>query len=257
MRLFQNIGRILIIYKFIIYSMNQNKYILIPLGGIGNRFKKDNFKSPKALITVNNKCIIYWLLDNLEIPTNYTILIPYNKAEYELFDLENKIRNRYTKIKFKFYPLEKTTKGAVETINICLQNFSMDLSCYPVLSPHQALKYHDGPILCIDSDNFYLQNIIEEWNGENKIFVFKDTQSNPIFSYVKKDDNNKILEIIEKEKISNLACCGAYGFNKPVEFIKSAKKLLKISNDVYISHIILDMILNGKNFNIISTRFRG
>ena len=41
---------------------------------------------------------------------------------------------------------------------------------------------------------------------------------------------------------------GAYGFNDPKKFIVHAKKLLIKSNDVYISHIILSMILNGENF---------
>ena len=191
----------------------QQKYIIIPLGGLGNRFKKENYKNPKALITINNKCIIYWLLDNIKISNNYTVLIPYNEKEYESFDLETKLQTRYPNIKFKFFPLKNNTRGAVETISICLQKFSMEMTIYPILGPVQALKERDGPVICIDSDNFYLQNIIEEWNGENKIFVFEDIQKNPIFSYVKKDTDNNLLKIIEKEKISNLACCGAYGFS--------------------------------------------
>ena len=54
------------------------KYILIPLGGTGLRFKKSNYQEPKALITANHKCIIYWLLDNLKIIHTDIVLIPYN-----------------------------------------------------------------------------------------------------------------------------------------------------------------------------------
>lgn len=206
------------------------KYIIIPLGGLGNRFKK-KYKNPKALICANNKCIIYWLLDNIKISNNYTVLIPYNEKEYESFDLENKLKNRYPNIKFKFFPLKKNTRGAVETINICLHKFSMEMIIYPILGPVQALKERDGPVICIDSDNFYLQNIIEEWNGENKIFVFEDTQKKPIFSYVKKDTHNNLLEIIEKEKISNLACCGAYGFSSIYSLHNYCLKI--INNQIY------------------------
>lgn len=68
-------------------------------------------------------------------------------------------------------------------------------------------------------------------------------------SYIEKDLYNKVTNIVEKKIISDYFCCGAYGFNNPKEFIISAKKLLKKSNNVYISHIILDLLLNGKNFN--------
>ena len=39
--------------------------ILIPLGGKGERFKKNGYKMPKALINVFGKPIIFWLLDSL------------------------------------------------------------------------------------------------------------------------------------------------------------------------------------------------
>ena len=229
-------------------------YIIIPLGGLGKRFKQENYKNPKALISVNDKCIIYWLLDNLYISNNCTVLIPYNKNEYDLFDLEGKIKSRYPKFKMKFFPIEKNTRGAVETINICLHKFSVELSIYPILGPYKALKEQDGPVICIDSDNFYLENIIEEWNGENKIFVFEDTQKNPIFSYVKKDSNNNLLEIIEKEKISNLACCGAYGFSSICSLHNYCLKIINNQiyqkHEFYISGLVQLMLQNNTQFKV-------
>ena len=52
--------------------------ILIPLGGLGTRFSKNNYKLPKPLINVMGKPIIYWLLDNLNIKQDDIIIIPYN-----------------------------------------------------------------------------------------------------------------------------------------------------------------------------------
>ena len=37
--------------------------VIIPLGGIGDRFKKNNYNEPKALINVLGKPIIFYLLD--------------------------------------------------------------------------------------------------------------------------------------------------------------------------------------------------
>ena len=41
--------------------------VLIPLGGIGKRFKDLGYKLPKPLINVMGKPIIFWLLDNINL----------------------------------------------------------------------------------------------------------------------------------------------------------------------------------------------
>ena len=234
--------------------MSAKNYIIIPLGGLGNRFKKENYKNPKAFININNKYIIYWLLDNIKISNNYTVLIPYNEKEYEGFDLETKLQTRYPNINFKFFPLKNNTRGAVETISICLRKFSTEMTINPILGPDKALEQQDGPVICIDSDNFYLQNIIQEWNGENKIFVFEDIQKNPIFSYVKEDADNNLLEIIEKEKISNLACCGAYGFSSIYSLQNYCFKIINNQfyqkDEFYTSGLVQLMLLDNIQFKV-------
>ena len=60
------------------------------------------------------------------------------------------------------------------------------------INKNYILSEIDGPVLCVDCDNFYLQNIIEDWGESNKIFVFEDNQKKPIFSYIRKD-NKKII----------------------------------------------------------------
>jgi HAD superfamily hydrolase (TIGR01549 family) len=211
--------------------------ILIPLGGTGNRFKLKNIKTPKALIKVNNKEIIFYLLDNLVLNEKISfIYIPYNK-EYSEFDFENKITNRYSNIKFKFFCLEKDTDGAAETINISINNLIKNE------------KINDQPVLCLDSDNFYHSDIIKYWDGENVIFTFKNELMNNKFSYITCNDNNKILNIVEKEPISKSACTGGYGFNSIFNLNNYCEKVIKNNirqkNEFYTSCAIKEM-LNDK-----------
>ena len=104
----------------------------------------------------------------------------------------------YPKLNFKFLCLENNTRGAAETINIGINNLNEE---------------RDIPVLCLDSDNFYTCDIISQWNGENCVFSFEDVNENPIYSYVRMNENNEIIDIKEKDKISNNACTGAYGFH--------------------------------------------
>ena len=67
--------------------------ILIPLGGLGTRFKKLGYKLPKPLINVMGKPIIFWLLDNLNLNNIDYVVIPYNSEidKYRFSHLLKKI----------------------------------------------------------------------------------------------------------------------------------------------------------------------
>lgn len=207
--------------------------ILIPLGGTGERFKINGYDKPKSLIKVNNKQIIFHLIDNLNISKDVDfVYIPYNK-EYVNYDFEKIISNRYPNIVFKFLMLEENTRGAADTVRIALE--------------HLPQQEKDDAILCIDSDNFYTTNIIQIWDGENKIFTFIDKLDVPRYSYVTTVQNTNIItNIVEKEKISDIACCGSYGFKSWKDLLYYTQytidKGLKQKNEYYISSVIKTMI---------------
>ena len=209
--------------------------VLIPIGGIGNRFKENGYTKPKALINVFGKSILSYLLENLNLDKIEYIVIPYNK-EYKSYNFEETLRKKYTKIIFKFYCLEQNTRGAAETINIALNNLD---------------EKRDIPIICLDCDNFYLSDIISKWNGENCVFSFKDTNKKPIYSYIDCNDD-KIIDIREKEKISNYACTGAYGFDSIKNLEQYTKEIIEKKilqkNEFYISGVIKAMIKQGYYF---------
>ena len=144
--------------------------ILIPLGGMGQRFKDNGYKAPKALINIFGIPIIYHLLSNLNIEDIDMIYIAYGK-EYTNYRLSDRLIKNYPDINFNFLELENQTGGAAETINISLKN----------LKSSQLQK----PVLCLDCDNFYTTDIISLWNKSNTVFTFEDNSDSNIYSYVK------------------------------------------------------------------------
>jgi beta-phosphoglucomutase-like phosphatase (HAD superfamily)/NDP-sugar pyrophosphorylase family protein len=220
--------------------------ITIPLGGIGKRFKNSKYgNTPKALIKVKGLCILYYLLDNLNSESIKNkidfIYIPYNK-EYLDYYLESRLSERYPEYKFKFMVLEKNTRGAAETIYISLSDLD-------------SKRIEDQPILCLDSDNFYFDiDIISKWGGENTVFTFEDRRPYPIFSYITTtigDSHSQIVRsIVEKNKISDMACCGAYGFDSWKELKNGCKYIIsnniKQKSEFYTSGVIKHMIDNLK-----------
>lgn len=212
--------------------------LLIPLGGIGSRFAENGYKKPKALIHVMGKPILFWLLDNLDIPPSTTVYIPYNKM-YSEYRFESLLRKEYPTINFLFFCLKENTRGAAETVYLSL--CELDNS------------YKDQPILCLDSDNFYYKcDLIKQWAGLNSVVTFEDTQLSPVYSYVDVE-KNIIHDIVEKEKISNIACCGAYGFDSWRHLQGKCKFVLdnniQSKGEFYISTVIREMLKDNIVFH--------
>ena len=198
------------------------------------------------IINVFGKTIISYLLDSLNFNNIDYIYIPYN-YEYKKFNFEDSLKKNYPQINFKFYCLENNTRGAAETINIALNNLK---------------ELRDVPILCLDSDSFYLCDIISKWNGQNCVLTFFDKNKSNIYSYIKCNDNNEIINIKEKESISSCACTGAYGFNSIRQLLKYSQKLInnniRQKNEFYTSGIIKEMLNDNiifKNININTNNF--
>lgn len=192
--------------------------IIIPLGGQGIRFIKEGYHMPKPLIRVMGVPIICWLLDNLQAPDgeNTTIIIPYNQV-LDAYRFSEYLPNKYPQYKFHMYALPNQTNGAAESILFGCQQYltASGDSC-------------DAPILCIDGDNFFISDIVAQWQAspnKNAIFTFTDTQENPIYSYVTTDEN-RITRIVEKEKISDMACAGVYGFSSIQTLVQYAEQSL-------------------------------
>jgi capsule biosynthesis phosphatase len=205
--------------------------VIIPLGGIGERFKNNGYSYPKALIRVFGKPILYYLLDNLDYSKISMVYIPYNK-EYSSYRIEDMLQKDYPNIIFNFLCLNENTRGAAETLNIALNKLTIP----------------DCPIISLDGDNYYTTNIIELWNGDNKLITIKDENDIAIYSYVKEDPNsdNVITDIVEKEKISDYACTGAYGFSSYKQLLKYTQYILdnniRQKSEFYISTVIREML---------------
>jgi capsule biosynthesis phosphatase len=216
--------------------------IIIPIGGIGERFKKEGYLFPKPLIKILGKEVIFWLIDNLNHELIDNIIIPYNN-ELLQYNFEDTLRKKYPKLQFLFFILEKQTEGAAETL----------LKQIEYLEDNNHEEILKKNTMCLDCDNFYSTDIIKlylESETKNIVYNFRDVQSDPIFSYVKLE-GDRITNIVEKEKISDLANTGCYCFKDLLILKKYCQELIsnqdKVKNEYYTSSVIKRML----NDNII------
>jgi len=225
--------------------------ILIPMNGLGNRFRDEGYFAPKPLINILGKPMIFWLLDNLDLQEINQVIVPYTTI-LDNYDFQNQLNSRYKNVNFKFYPINHDTKGAAETVYLGLNNLiEKDL--------------HNN-IMVMDCDTFHFSNIIQTYQNsehKNNIFYFTDKQEFPIYSYIDIDNQNFVKSINEKNKISNNANCGIYCFETGKLLKDYCEKLLSSEKhtEYYISYVY-DLMLQDKikvsstyveNFNCVGT----
>ena len=202
--------------------------IIIPLGGIGERFSNYGYTRPKPLIRVLGKEIIFWVLDSLNISKDDIVYLPYNEF-LDAYNFKEVVNSMYPKIKLTSLP---PTKGPSETIKICINHFKIE-----------------GKIVLLDGDNWYEEDIISKVREfkNNSCVYFNSISLEPLFSYLELE-GDKIVDIKEKTKISNNANTGCYVFNDSNQVLNYINSIEK-NGDFYISDIIYKMINSGIEFS--------
>ena len=144
--------------------------IIIPLGGRGERFSKNGYNKPKPLIQIFEKCMIQYVLDNLNISNDDNVFIIYN-LNLDDHHFSEYITNKYPFIT-KLIKINDT-KGAIETLFLGIDYIFNNYT------------YHNKSLI-LDCDTFYTQDIRTIFfnSNNNMVFYTKNYDKNPIYSYI-------------------------------------------------------------------------
>ena len=83
--------------------------IIIPIGGIGQRFKDDGYSTPKPLINVLGNPMICRLISGLNTKKEDRIHIIYN-PELNSYNFEDLLRFKFPNLNFNFLCLDGMTR---------------------------------------------------------------------------------------------------------------------------------------------------
>lgn len=209
--------------------------ILIPMAGEGSRFVKEGYTFPKPLIDVCGKPMIQKVVENLNFDAEFIFLvrkehlIKYKGLETTLYQI--------TDGKMNIVEVDKLTEGA---------------ACTALL----AKKYinHDDDLLIANSDqiieysknNFnYLKKLT---SVDGMVFCFNAVH--PKWSFVRLNFEGFVVEVAEKNPISDIATCGIYWYRKGSDFVQCAENMIgkniRVNNEFYIAPVYNEFILQNK-----------
>lgn len=203
--------------------------IIIPIAGLGTRFKKRGIAS-KPLALVKGIPMINRVVYNLGFH-EYCFII--NKEDKSKADLIKAIKQVPKSI---FYETEET-EGAACTV-LKAKEF-ITSSPLMVINCDQIIE---------DYSNIMLEYFVQKYKPDAVLGVF--TSISPKNSYVKLNEKGEITETKEKEVISNIATNGLHYWTNGLDFVKSAEKMItskdKHNGEYYIAPTFNYMIEEGK-----------
>ena len=206
------------------------KYVLL-CGGIGKRC--NGYSLPKPLNMVNGKYMIEYIIGSIPSKTVYII---YN-VFLDTFHFREIIVNLFKSHTFHFAEVEYLTRGAVETAYVGISDFlRRNLMTAPCCSDDD-----DDNVLFLDNDNLHtFPASFDSMTCPGHFIGYSIDRVKTNYSFLKIQDGT-VVDIREKEKISDDYCCGFYGFKDVHEFYRLAKEMIvqnkKSKNEFYFSQL--------------------
>lgn len=205
------------------------------MAGAGSRFSAAGFTDPKPLISIHGIPMIKLVVDNLTPNTAHRFIFICQKSHDQKYGLTQKLA--------KWAPgssvilIDGITDGAARTV----------LKAKSLIDTSQPLMIANSDQF-IDFDvNLYLASALEE---DIDGMIMTMTATDPKWSFISKNSEENVTQVVEKVPISNIATVGIYNFRRGSDFVSAASEMIeaedKSNGEYYVAPVYNYLIKSGK-----------
>lgn len=215
--------------------------VLIPLAGSSPFFEGPEYLYPKPLIEVNGKPMIQHVIENLEtIRQEKRFLFIVKLEDCQKYHLDSSLR-LLTDDNCQVIKLERDTRGAACSALMAIEHID-----------------NDEPLLIVNGDQIIerdLDRVVTHFREEDAdVGVVCFPSVHPKWSFVRLDENGRIVETAEKRPLSRHAIAGFYYFKSGSDFVRAAMR--SIENDTHVNGLyfiaptINQLVLERRNMMV-------
>ena len=214
--------------------------LLITAAGKGSRFKKAGINIPKPLISIKNKTLLETHLESFDFSVIDRLVITTQTSDNIKSKIIDKLCNLYNGTQITWLEIDGLLPGQLCT------------------SYHALTKLIEEDKE-IEKLPMWIHNCDTGFTWNKQLSRIEGFSSMPVFiadgthwSFGKPDPNNinQAIRIAEKNRISDLASIGMYGFESIKQFIQAAEHELKygiqVNGEHYIAPMLQSFIERGK-----------
>jgi len=217
--------------------------IVVPMGGLANRFDQEGWVVPKQLVLCKGKPCIQWVIENLtDVGAEHVYFV--GRQDHAALYNYDEMFKKLCPVPFTIIPLQKITGGAAET---CLKAvpYINNNKGLMIINSDQWIDYDKPQFVravadCVDG---FIQTFEDDIKGH--------------FSYARTNEEGVIVEVKEKQHISTHATLILY-WKRGSDYCKYAQQMInkniRFNNEFYNSLVFNEAISDGKIFNIVPAR---
>jgi len=185
--------------------------IIIPMAGAGSRFHKVGISKPKPLIDVLGKTLIEHSIDSFDVPGRFIFITREfdNPADNERLNAILKNRRPECEI----VQLKTLTSGATETVLAAKEYINND---------DPLVIYNCDQLINWDPNKFL--EFVNNKKPDAALVLYNSTDPKNSFAEIKL---GRIVNLVEKQAISNHALIGFHYWSRGNDFVTSAESLIE------------------------------
>jgi NDP-sugar pyrophosphorylase family protein len=213
--------------------------IVMPMAGRGKRFADAGYASPKPLIPVHGRPMTEVVIENLRpaCPHRFVFLILREHAEAFGFDRHLRAWAPGSEVRY----VEHVTEGAACTVLLA-----------------RDLIDTDDPLMIANCDqwvdvdvNDYLAAMDRDRADGLIMTMWSD---DPKWSFVRFDGAGEVVEVLEKQVVSNEATVGIYNYRRGRDFVRAAGAMigadLRVNGEFYVAPTYNQLIPEGRKIAV-------
>lgn len=211
--------------------------IVLPIAGRGSRFAVAGYPQPKPLIPVRGRPMIELVVENLRPARAHRVIFVALREHLEQWDIGSVLARAAPGC--AIVPVDTVTEGAACTVLLA-----------------EALIDNGDPLMIANTDQFVVVDLdcyLAESDSAGREgcdgLIMTFAASDPKWSYIRKDGDGRIVEVVEKQVVSNEATVGIYNFRRGRDFVRAARRMiaadLRVSGEFYVAPAYNQLIREG------------
>ncbi|MEO5804145.1 MAG: glycosyltransferase family 2 protein [Verrucomicrobiota bacterium] len=217
--------------------------IVMPMAGLGSRFRQAGFEVPKPLIDVRGRPMYAWATDSLPLERSTRLIFILLASQPECSDLQRDIQQRYARHQPVILTVPELTAGQAITV----------LRAREFINSEEPLLIHNADT-AFDTDPLWVEQAWRE-NLDGALLVFPSAEKR--WSFSRENAQGLVESVREKEVISPWATTGTYWFRRGNDFVRTAEARFhsgkREASEFYVGPLYNELIAEGarvKNFAI-------
>ncbi|HPA18081.1 MAG TPA: glycosyltransferase family 2 protein [Verrucomicrobiae bacterium] len=215
--------------------MKPDLTIVIPMAGMGSRFRAAGYTEPKPLIPVIDRPMYAWAVDSLPVEHGTRLIFVLLRSHPGFEALRGDVLSRYSARQPVIFEAAKPTRGQAETVLAARAHIDND----------RPLLIHNADT-AFDADPNWVRSAVES-GADGALLVFQSQESR--WSYSREGPDGWVAEVREKKVVSSWASTGSYWFRRGAQFVRLADEAIREDrregNEFYVGPLYNELIARG------------